>query len=241
MIEPGVTEDKIETFELVDAEVLSADGKTLANPLDLQLHGPFTVRGFLMIDEDEQRERRECWEHHLRSTGGLTTLAVIRPDRKKNHIPIQINTVERYTVGLAEEQEGSYGFYPPLLWLKGKCAFYEFKPAQHYLPIHRQINEAIDMYYSFEVYYSSNPKRAMGSSAPDGTVLRAEPLAPLFLHCALTLGNGWTMEDVTQKCHDLAHFLISRFFTTTDISWQWDKTYFHQWMQQEHTVYGTLP
>ncbi|KAG9250874.1 uncharacterized protein F5Z01DRAFT_693436 [Emericellopsis atlantica] len=213
-IAANTPEDEVPTFELVDAEVLRADGQTLANPLDLQLHGPFIVRGFLMIDDAAQRT-------HLITQG------------RRNRIPIKINQVERYSVGIAADDEDSLGFNPPLLWLRGKCCYHEISPAQHYLPIYRQAIEAIAMYYSFEEYYSTGQGIPMKKSSKKSR-LRVESLAPLFLHCAMQLGNGWTMDDVTQKCHDLAHFLISQFFTTMPDVLIWENTYFHAWMKQEH-------
>ncbi|KAI6782447.1 uncharacterized protein J7T54_001304 [Emericellopsis cladophorae] len=220
-IPSNTPEHEVPTFELVDAEVLRADGQTLANPLDLQLHGPFIVRGFLMIDDAAQRT-------HLITQG------------RRNRIPIQINQVERYSVGIAADDEDSLGFNPPLLWLRGKCCYHEISPAQHYLPIYRQTNEAIAMYYSFEEYYSTGQGIPMKKPSKK-TKLRVESLAPLFLHCAMQLGNGWTMDDVTQKCHDLAHFLISQFFTTMEDVLIWEDTYFHAWMVQEHKIRSSEP
>lgn len=46
-------------YVLTDATIYLKDGKTLANPLLVHVHGPLVVRGLLEADEDVVRENRE--------------------------------------------------------------------------------------------------------------------------------------------------------------------------------------
>lgn len=60
LVEPASSEEELDAriFELRDAVVLNKDGTTLENALDVRLKGPFIVRGYLVIDDPEQRDWR---------------------------------------------------------------------------------------------------------------------------------------------------------------------------------------
>ena len=59
-ITPGTTDDLWPSFAvLTDAAIYHKDGKTLANPLHVDLEGPFIVRGKLELVDDEDDEARE--------------------------------------------------------------------------------------------------------------------------------------------------------------------------------------
>lgn len=58
-----VSPDDWPIFELRDAVVLGRDGLALENALEVGLKGPYIVRGYLIIDDDFQRTRREYLTH----------------------------------------------------------------------------------------------------------------------------------------------------------------------------------
>ena len=79
---------------------------------------------------------------------------------------------------------------PPVLWLGGRGAWFEINPSAAYLPMYRNICEAIRLYYAIYDYYSSrkakSPKQGSKSIDP------IERLSDVFLNvCALAL-NGHT-------------------------------------------------
>ena len=56
-LEPHKHENDWQTFELFDAVILSKDGSQLENALDIALKGPFIIRGRMIVEDAEQRER----------------------------------------------------------------------------------------------------------------------------------------------------------------------------------------
>lgn len=60
-VTPGTSDDLWPYFAvLTDATIYQKDGKTVANPLHVDLEGPFIVRGKLEPVEDGDDEAREC-------------------------------------------------------------------------------------------------------------------------------------------------------------------------------------
>lgn len=55
---PGVHPDDWPIFELQDAIVYSHDGEVFTNLLEVEYEGPFTLRGKVIVEEDQKADRR---------------------------------------------------------------------------------------------------------------------------------------------------------------------------------------
>ncbi|EEU44331.1 uncharacterized protein NECHADRAFT_49001 [Fusarium vanettenii 77-13-4] len=121
-------------FELQDAVVLNKDGHTLENALHVGTRGPYIIRGTLIIDEPEQK----------------THLIM----RVRHSMPIQVPKSNRYSIG--EAGEGN-----PVIWVEGRCAWYEINPSPAYAPIYDKMCEAASLYYRImDIYKEKKPKKA---------------------------------------------------------------------------------
>lgn len=209
------------TFELDDAVILSKDGRELENALDVILKGPFIVRGRMIVEDQEQRS-------HLVS-------------RVRAPVPIEIWPCQRYSIGETEggkmsddgDEDSEADARPILsvLWVSGQGGWFEVNPAPAYIPIYRDICDAIKLFYAlFDIYQNADAKfkkAENGERDPTGR------LAPLFMKYAVRVGSGITFEEVEKRCLDVAPFLISQFLD--DINF-WKKTYLYQWFKETHEV-----
>jgi hypothetical protein len=224
-VSPDTPEDNWPTFELDDAVILGKDGRKLENALDVILNGPFIVRGRMLLEDEEQRSH-------------LVT-------RVRAPVPIEIWPCQRYSIGEAEggkpsddDGDDDNADAPPImsvLWVSGQGGWFEVNPAPAYLPIYRNICDAIKLFYAiYDIYYHADTKfRNAENGAKDPT----ERLAPLFLKYAVRAGSGLTVEEVEKRCLDVAPFLISQFLDDLNF---WKKTYLYQWFKETHEV-GSYP
>ncbi len=60
------------TFFLTDAVIYRMDGRTLGNPLLVDLEGPFIIRGHLEVDEEEHEPLRTSSALMLKRFSSLT-------------------------------------------------------------------------------------------------------------------------------------------------------------------------
>ncbi|KAK3308042.1 uncharacterized protein B0T15DRAFT_508558 [Chaetomium strumarium] len=115
--------DEIPSYVLTDASIYQKDGKSLANPLLINVQGPVMVRGFL-------EEVEEKWHPYL-----------VRSSVKSGYIEIPHS--EEYSIS-----DGPLAF-----WVTGASGFFEIRPSRIYQPMYDQMIEAITLYYSaLEVY-----------------------------------------------------------------------------------------
>ncbi|GJN85926.1 hypothetical protein PLIIFM63780_009501 [Purpureocillium lilacinum] len=188
-------------FELRDAVVLNKDGKSLENALHVGIRGPFIVRGNLIIDDASQR----------------THLIM----RVRSSTPIEIRQCITYSIG--ESPDGS-----PIIWVSGKGGWYEINPAPRYREIHRKMCEATTLYYTLQDIYSEEPPKKTKKSKQPALM---DELSGVFFKYALNVGDGSTLEEVIERCHEHAGFFICKFQQDT---FDWSATAFHRWLTAEH-------
>lgn len=160
--------------------------------------------------------------------------------RVRAPVPIEITSCQRYSIGETTggkpEQDNEADDADPrpimsVLWVSGQGGWFEVNPAPAYVPIYRDICDAIKLYYTiYDIYDKSDARfiKATGGSADP-----VQRLAPLFLKYAVRVGNGITIEEVEQRCRAIAPFLISQMLDEPHF---WGKTYFYQWLKAEHEV-----
>ena len=168
----------------------------------------------------------------------LTTYPVI--SRVRSPVPIEILQSQRYSIGetaggpLGDDEDGEAADDPPMmpvLWVSGQGGWFEIHPAPEYVPIYREICSAIKLFYTiYDIYCKADSDFVKAKSSSTEPL---ERLAPLFLKYAVRVGSGITVQEVAQRCHDIAPFLIGQF--QDDLSF-WKKTYFYEWLKKENEV-----
>ncbi|KAF4965897.1 hypothetical protein FSARC_6367 [Fusarium sarcochroum] len=189
-------------FELKDAVVLNKDGQTLENALDVATRGPYIIRGTLLVEEPEQKA-------HLIM-------------KVRSSTPLEVRKCGQYSIG--EADDGS-----PIIWVEGKCAWFEINPSPAYAPIYSKMREAVVLYYRImAIYRDKQPKKAKKSKKE---ILKE--LYHVFHQYAAMVGDGATLEEVMARCDEHASFLISQ--CTQDRSEvDWDATPFYKWLIDRH-------
>jgi hypothetical protein len=209
------------TFELHDAVILSKDGSQLENALDIALKGPYIIRGRMIVEDAEQKARLIS--------------------RVRSPVPIEILQSQRYSIGETEGGRPDGGKTTddnplmPVLWVSGQGGWFEIHPAPEYLHIYREMCDAIKLWYTIYDIYKADPELIKAKSRSTDPL---ERIAPLFLKYAVRVGSGITIQEVSQRCRDIAPFLIGQMMQD-DLAF-WKKTYFYEWLKTENEV-GDFP
>jgi len=143
--------------------------------------------------------------------------------RVRSSTPIEIRQCITYSIG--ESPDGS-----PIIWVSGKGGWYEINPAPRYREIHRKMCEATTLYYTLQDIYSEEPPKKTKKSKQPALM---DELSGVFFKYALNVGDGSTLEEVIERCHEHAGFFICKFQQDT---FDWSATAFHRWLTAEHEV-----
>lgn len=207
-VSPGTPDDQWPSFAvLTDATIYQKDGKTLANPLHVDLEGPFIVRGKLEPVEDDDDEAHECFQ---------------RPYNRATWI--EISRSERYSIG----------YDPNTLWVSGVSGWFEIIPSRKYETMYSQVMEAITLYYEIMGLYEEHKRLLKKTDKKKRKGVKPPPLDEIFFTYALTAGDGGVtvIEEVEARCHKWAQFLLAHFPKESEIKWQ--DTEFAAWLQAAH-------
>jgi hypothetical protein len=231
------------TFELHDAVILSKDGSQLENALDIALKGPYIIRGRMIVEDAEQKARCEAlYVLVSRSSKRIPLLTIhLVISRVRSPVPIEILQSQRYSIGETEGGRPDGGKTTddnplmPVLWVSGQGGWFEIHPAPEYLHIYREMCDAIKLWYTIYDIYKADPELIKAKSRSTDPL---ERIAPLFLKYAVRVGSGITIQEVSQRCRDIAPFLIGQMMQD-DLAF-WKKTYFYEWLKTENEV-GDFP
>lgn len=204
-VTPGTSDDLWPYFAvLTDATIYQKDGKTLANPLHVDLEGPFIVRGKLEPVEDGDDEARECFH---------------KPYNKATHI--EISRSERYSIG----------YDPNTLWVSGASGWFEIIPSRKYETMYNEVMEAITLYYGIMGPYEEHKRLLKKADKKKRKDAKPPSLDEIFFTYALTAGDGavTVKEEVEARCLKWAQFLLAHFPKESEIRWQ--DTGFAAWLQ----------
>ncbi|KAK3944171.1 hypothetical protein QBC46DRAFT_375569 [Diplogelasinospora grovesii] len=177
-------------YVLTDAVIYRKDGKTLANPLHVDLEGPMVVRGKLEVDEERVVQN------------------LVRPNVKSAYI--EISRSERYSIG--------YG--PVTLWVSGAAGWFEIIPAPKYEAMYSQIQEAITLYYGVLDVYDQYLRACRKKQKKSKKTPIPPTLDDIFFKYAVTVGDGSVRDEVEARCHKWAQFFIAHFPKETDVTWE---------------------
>ncbi|KAF3025827.1 hypothetical protein E8E14_014693 [Neopestalotiopsis sp. 37M] len=183
-------------FLLTEAAVYNKDGQ-MANLLEVDLEGPFMIRGIMVVEPDQSSSLIKGFTR-IRSTW------------------VEISRTYTYSIGLKEDSG------TPVLWAAGQCAHFEIIPSGRYAPIANIMFQGIVMHYSVldlyeeelaELEYAheqaqKNPKYKKRAPRLSDVKL---PLEDVLYKYAAAVGDGSTLEEVTQRCKDQAGFLLAQF------------------------------
>lgn len=142
-------------------------------------------------------------------------------------------------MGLPEDVDPSKALGDPVLWMRGRGAWYEINPSPQYTAMYRKACQSIRLYYGILTIYEATcddsgkvrPSRVEGKKSTTGI----ERLQGIFVNYALKAGNGMTIEEVEQHCDEAAPLFIQWFLEAKDQP-IWEPTYFRRWMMRRHEV-----
>ncbi|KAJ6438524.1 hypothetical protein O9K51_09117 [Purpureocillium lavendulum] len=126
------------------------------------------------------------------------------------------------TYSIGEAPDGS-----PIIWVSGKGGWYEINPAPRYRDIHRKMCEATTLYYALLDVYSERPPKKSKKSKQS----LMDELSGVFFKYAVSIGDGSTLEEVIERCHEHAGFFIGKF---QQDPFDWSVTPFYRWLTAEH-------
>ncbi|KAI9149224.1 hypothetical protein HJFPF1_11273 [Paramyrothecium foliicola] len=191
-------------FELRNATVLNKNGESLENALHVAEKGPFTLRGNLIVEDAVQRS-------HLIM-------------RIRSSTPLEVRNCVEYSIG--ETEDGR-----PLIWVRGRGAWYELEPSSEYQPIYNKMCEATTLYYHMMDIYKDTGRKKSKKSKGNGLM---DELSDIFLQYAVRVGDGSTFEDVVERCGEHAFFFIWQFSQENPEHHDWKATGFYKWLLSKH-------
>ncbi|KXJ92764.1 hypothetical protein Micbo1qcDRAFT_232469 [Microdochium bolleyi] len=202
-VPPAVHNDDWPCFLLLDATIYDKHGQ-MASQLDVDLEGPFVIRGRLALDKDQ--------ESRLISRSG-----------KNRDTCVQIENSASFAVALKEEENG-----PPLpvLWASGEAGWYEIVPSDKYKAIGHAMFQAISLHYSVIDQYNTalqklKKKKGKKKSLSDVHL----ELNEVLFQFAVQEGEGLTLPEAIQRCDDNAIFFLSHFQKSLP---------FYKWLADKH-------
>jgi hypothetical protein len=220
----GIPDNDWPCYVLTDATIYLKDGKTLANPLLVYVHGLMVVRGFLEEPKKEWAVNCERWlaSSIMLSHTLLIICPVVRPSVKTGYIEIAPSSL--YSIG-----DG-----PLALWVSGASGWFEIKPSAKYQRMYDEVVEAMTLYYSaFEVHHAyMKACRRKGRKPPP------PPLDKVFLKYAVRAGDGILRHEVEALCHKWAEFLIVHFEKDNELDWSTSP--FAIWLRDLYPVSSTF-
>lgn len=140
-VPPTQHQDFWPQFELRDAVVYNKKNELTKDALMVATRGPFTIRGYLVIDEAKQKRRCKKLPPNPFAQMATNLIYAVR-HKVQGPIPIEIPDNTTYAIGL------SVGDDRPCIWLAGLGGWYEIQPAPVYQKSYNEICQAIALFYS---------------------------------------------------------------------------------------------
>ncbi|KAK6071788.1 defective in methylation-7 protein-like protein [Seiridium cupressi] len=202
----GTKSDYWPCFLLTEAVVYNKHGQ-MANLLHVDLEGPFMIRGLMVVEPDQS----SC---------------LIRGYQRTRSTWIEVSRTFTYSIGLKEDSG------TPVVWALGECAHFEIIPAGPYMSIANIMFQGVNMHYNILDLYEAELElmndREQTKPKQKRRKIRLQdvklPLQDILYRYAAAVGDGATVEEVTQRCKDQAGFLLGQFPRETG---------FHAWLSSE--------
>ncbi|KAI1745933.1 hypothetical protein F4680DRAFT_399739 [Xylaria scruposa] len=193
-VSPSTHTDNWPCFLLSNATVHRHDG-SLANQLEVDLEGPFIIRGRLELEKDNERY-------------------LVNRQMKTEALWIQIESSHAFSVGAKDD-----GLSAPVVWASGGAGWFEIVPAERYQPICDIMFQGVCLHYSFLDQYEAALEKLQKSRKKKKATLAdvSLDLDELLFQYALRAGDGLTLPDAYQRLDQQCIFLLSHFPKDTDV------------------------
>ncbi|KAK5631021.1 hypothetical protein RRF57_006736 [Xylaria bambusicola] len=193
-VSPSTHTDDWPCFLLSEATVHMRDGN-LMDLLNVDLFGPFIVRGKLEIEKDNQRY-------------------LVNRNMKAKTLWIQIESSRAFSVGAKDDSLSS-----PVVWASGEAGWFEIVPAACYQRICDGMFQAVRLHYSLLDQYEEAVEKLRKSrkkKRPTFADVSIE-IDELLFQCALRAGDGHTLPEAHKLLKDHGPFLLSHFPKDTNL------------------------
>ncbi|KAI0427340.1 hypothetical protein F5Y09DRAFT_316642 [Xylaria sp. FL1042] len=188
-VDPSAHTDDWPCFLLSDATVHLRDGN-LVNQLDVDMYGPFIVRGRLELEKDNAR------------------YLVNRNMKAKKTLWIQIEASQSFSVGAKDDSLSA-----PVVWASGKAGWFEIVPAPCYQRICDEMFQAVRLHYSLLDQYEEALEKLQKSRKKKKVTMAdvSIELEELLFQYALRAGDGLTLPEAYKLLKQHCVFLLSHF------------------------------
>ncbi|KAI1342128.1 hypothetical protein F5Y15DRAFT_332727 [Xylariaceae sp. FL0016] len=189
-----LTPDEWPCFLLNDATVYYPDGR-LANLLDVDLEGPFIIRGRLEIESDQARY---LVNRHTRTEAPW----------------IQIESSSSFSVGASQD------LIALVIWASGKAGWFEIKPSDQYKSICNIMHQGVAMHYAILDQYEEALLALQQQKKKNKLKTLAQvklPLEQILLGYVVRVGDvGVFLSEVHHRLEQQAVFFLSHFPRDTE-------------------------
>ncbi|KAI0525478.1 hypothetical protein F5B22DRAFT_590121 [Xylaria bambusicola] len=193
-VSPSTHTDNWPCFLLSEATVHMRDG-SLMDLLNVDLFGPFIVRGKLEIEKDNERY-------------------LVNRNMKAKTLWIQIESSRTFSVGAKDASLTS-----PVVWASGEAGWFEIVPAPCYQYICDGMFQAVRLHYSLLDQYEEAVEKLRKSrkkKRPTFADVSIE-IDELLFQCALRAGDGQTVEEARKVLKYNGAFFLSHFPKDTNL------------------------
>ncbi|KAI0977052.1 hypothetical protein F4678DRAFT_411638 [Xylaria arbuscula] len=191
---PSTHTDDWPCFLLSDATVHLRDG-TLTNQLDVDMYGPFVVRGRLELEKDNERY-------------------LVNRNMKAKTLWIQIESSQSFSVGAKDDTLSA-----PVVWASGKAGWFEIVPSPCYQRICDEMFQAVRLHYSLLDQYEEALEKLQKSRKKKRATMAdvSIEIDELLFQYALRAGDGLTLPEAYELLDKHSIFLLSHFPKDTSI------------------------
>ncbi|KAI0490548.1 hypothetical protein F4859DRAFT_458358 [Xylaria cf. heliscus] len=193
-VSPSTNTDDWPCFLLSDATVHLPNG-VLANQLEVDLFGPYIIRGRLELEKDNERY-------------------LVNRQMKTDALWIQIESSRAFSVGAKDDS-----LSVPVVWASGEAGWFEIVPAKCYQRICDTMFQGVCLHYSFLDQYEAALEKLQKSKKKKKATLAdvSLDLDELLFQYALRAGDGLTLPEAHERLKKQYLFLLSHFPKDTGV------------------------
>ncbi|KAI0536568.1 hypothetical protein GGR58DRAFT_383490 [Xylaria digitata] len=194
-VSPSTHPDDWPCFLLSDATVHFPNGD-MTSQLEVDLVGPFIVRGRLELEKDNERY---LINRNMKTSGPLW---------------IQIESSKSFSVGAKDDSLSA-----PVVWASGEAGWFELVSSPCYQRHCDDMFQAIRLHYSLLDQYEAALEKLQKSKRKKKTTLAdvSIDLDELLFQYALCAGDGLTLPEAYKRLHYHNIFLLSHFPKETGV------------------------
>ncbi|KAI8952258.1 hypothetical protein F4801DRAFT_235185 [Xylaria longipes] len=193
-VSPSTHTDDWPCFLLSSATVHLQDG-SLANQLEVDLLGPYIIRGKLELEKDNERY-------------------LVDRRMKTEALWIQIESSRAFSVGAKDDS-----LAVPVVWASGEAGWFEIVPAACYQRICDTMFQGVCLHYSLLDQYEAALEKLQKSKKKKKATLAdvSLDLDELLFQYALRAGDGLTLPEAHKRLYEQSIFLLSHFPKDTGV------------------------